>query len=484
MAYDDDDVPLHPRVRQAILEGNRDLPLTLNWVLTDPRALDFLGLPDLNPLAMQASNRILAEVLAQGDRFISYSRRYDVYSGGQRHINPLWTRAAILPAIAQLTDADFIEHERMPPGHRGMQSRFRASPKLLAATSYVEIMYEPMEIIIIRDVAGHPTAYRDNREIRAMRNRLQEINDQLIAQQMGRDGHIIRQGDRLANGGRVQKVVYRVFNRSSIECGGRHVGGSWQNTPAEQRLLLEINGQSVVEVDYNAMHVHLLYQEIGKPMPGDPYDLAEWPRKYAKAAMLLGINAKTPMSAIRALADALRLDGRYSYPFPTAKALLKAIKAKHPDIAHAFGSDAGVRLMRQDSDLASRIMWEMLRTTGIVPLPVHDSFIVPSTYEDRLREIMESATPCPTTTKFPCGTTNKNPLWNMPENGAGFSLESPIVSPKNVPQYGMGLGGVVLSPVALWGWGGSRRYELSTDPRAFQQYAGVSRCLWLVDREL
>ena len=53
------------------------------------------------------------------------------------------------------------------------------------------------------------------------------------------------------------------------------------------------------------------------------------------------------------------------------------MKAKHADIAHAFGSDAGARLMRKDSDLAEQVVLDMIRQ-GVVPLSVHDSYIVPA----------------------------------------------------------------------------------------------------------
>jgi hypothetical protein len=70
-----DDLTLHPRVRQAIYEGNRDKPLTLNWAPTEPDAYDCLRLPALsNRNAMKARTQIITEALAAGDRFISYSR--------------------------------------------------------------------------------------------------------------------------------------------------------------------------------------------------------------------------------------------------------------------------------------------------------------------------------------------------------------------------------------------------------------------------
>jgi hypothetical protein len=150
------------------------------------------------------------------------------------------------------------------------------------------------------------------------------------------------------------------------------------------------------------MHIRLLYRKAGKPMPADPYDFA--PREQAKLALLIAINAKSHVSAARALADALRGDNSITDHFKTADRLLKAAKAKHPDIAWAIASDAGVRLMREDSELAERIMSETVRAIGIVPLAVHDSFMVPTSQEARLMETMERAISCGNNpTKNPCG---------------------------------------------------------------------------------
>jgi hypothetical protein len=57
--------------------------------------------------------------------------------------------------------------------------------------------------------------------------------------------------------------------------------------------------------------------------------------------------------------------------------LLRDCAAKHKAISHFFGSDAGVRLMREDSDLANAVMLAMQREE-ITALGVHDSFIAPS----------------------------------------------------------------------------------------------------------
>jgi hypothetical protein len=401
-----DDLTLHPRVRRAIYEGKRDKPLTLNWAPIEPDAYDCLGLPSLNSRnAVKARTALITEALAAGDRWISYSRDKRFYTRGQRYYRPTYTYHSILPAVGQLADARLFEHERVPPGHRGFQSRFRATPALLAEMARVPIEYRPLEIIILRDTDGNPIDYRDSRETRRMRKQLSEFNEALLGQQIALGDRIIREGDRLDNGGRARAQLHRVFHRGDFNLGGRFYGGHWQNIGDRERIM--INRAETVELDYAGIHIRLLYAEVGKPMPADPYDVDGWPRQQIKLALLIVINARTHIDAVRALADALRLGGGVADPFATAQGLIRAAKAKHPAIVWAFGSDAGVRLMRQDSEIAAQVMREVMRATGVVPLPVHDSFIVPIDQQEHLMEAMESALPCQTAgVKIRCQTAS------------------------------------------------------------------------------
>src|SRR5262245_57790903 len=302
-----DDLTLHPRVRQAIYEGNRDKPLTLNWAPIEPDAYECLKLPALsNRNAMKARTQIITEALAAGNRFISYSRDTHFYTHGQRYYRPTYTYRAILPAVGQLEGAGLIKHEKVPPGHRGFQSRFRASEVLLKEMARVPIEYRPLEIIILRDAEGNPIDYRDSRETRRMRKQLSEFNEALSAQRIALGDRIIHEGDRLVNGGRAQTQLHRVFNRGDFNLGGRFYGAHWQNIGDREQI--KINSEDTVEVDYAAMHIRLLYTEAGKPPPRDPYDVDGWPRKQIKLALLIAINARTHIDAVRALADRLRLD--------------------------------------------------------------------------------------------------------------------------------------------------------------------------------
>jgi hypothetical protein len=63
---------------------------------------------------------------------------------------------------------------------------------------------------------------------------------------------------------------------------------------------------------------------------------------------------------------------------------------RHADVANAFGSDEGIRLMRTDSDIAVDVLLQCQKQE-IPVLPVHDSFIVPQRDEDTVRSIMEAS---------------------------------------------------------------------------------------------
>jgi hypothetical protein len=427
MIAPDDDEPLHPWVREQIEQSSRDKPLTLNWLPRDPNAVERLRLPDLTRLANEARSQILTEALVAGpDRWTSYSRRKVSYTRGQRYFRPTYTYRAIVPAVDQLAAEGLLDHQKMPQGHRGFQSRFRASDVLLKELDKLPVVYQPIELLILRDLTGELVDYRDNRETRRMRKRLVAINEALLSQEIGIAGRIIREGDRLDNGGRAGVQMHRVFNRSDFELGGRFYGPYWQNIAKAERKLITIGGKETVEHDYAALHIRLLYQEAGKPLTGDPYDLADWPRQQVKIAMLIAINAPTEIAAVRAIA--LHVFGTgYSADQAKAKALLRAVKAKHADIAHAFGSDAGARLMRKDSTITEAIMLDMIEQ-GVVPLSIHDSYIVPADQGDRLQEAMDREMRRNDPQNAPCGTATSQV--------AGLPKEMP----KTVPQYGERVG--------------------------------------------
>jgi len=217
---DDEFLALHPLVRQMIRESTRDRALSLNWAPVERDAFDCLGLPNLSPQATKARTQILTEVLVAGNHYISYSRRPAFYTEGQRYYRPTYSFRAVVPAVNQLAAEGLIEHHKVPPGHRGFQSRFRATPDLIKALAAIAVQYKPLELIVLRDEACNPVNYRDNRETRTMRKRLTELNEGLLSQRIGFGNQIVREGDRLESG-RAQVQLLRIFHRADFRNGGR-----------------------------------------------------------------------------------------------------------------------------------------------------------------------------------------------------------------------------------------------------------------------
>jgi hypothetical protein len=91
-------------------------------------------------------------------------------------------------------------------------------------------------------------------------------------------------------------------------------------------------------------------------------------------------NATNSRGAIAALVNELGLD------WGAASKLLGAITAKHRPVADIFCSDAGVQLMRIDSDITIDAVKRCL-AQSIAVLPVHDSLVVPANVSWRKRVI-------------------------------------------------------------------------------------------------
>ena len=130
----------------------------------------------------------------------------------------------------------------------------------------------------------------------------------------------------------------------------------------------------------------------------DPYDLPvrdinnpEHARNVVKLFFLLAVNASDEDKLFRAFRNSHDYDTMpYSFTNEVLGDLLETIKQAHPDIAKFICTGAGIKLMRQDSDMVSYIIEQM--TKDDVPvLSVHDSFIVPFGQEDRLYQLMKEA---------------------------------------------------------------------------------------------
>ncbi|WP_193366914.1 hypothetical protein [Pelagibius marinus] len=181
-----------------------------------------------------------------------------------------------------------------------------------------------------------------------------------------------------------RRTLYRVFNQGHFSEGGRFYGGWWQGVPSELRPYLTINGKETVEQDYSAIQPAILYAEAKLPFPEDPYDIGLDPRHrpWVKRAFNTLVNAENNHIRTPTDYDAATVGMSYSE-------LLKKVSSSLPEIAHAFGSGAGRRLQRIDSDIAEKVLLHFA-SKDIPCFPIHDSFVMHYGYSE-LEDVMKQA---------------------------------------------------------------------------------------------
>jgi hypothetical protein len=380
-----DDEELYP---VAALEIGRDLPLTFQY-RTERSAIAALGLPGArSPREEDALNAVLTEakLAYERNKWISFSRRPASYTKRQRYFGDSFRHGPVLSAVGDGADAGLLEEDRVRPGSRGRQSRFRATTAL-----YERLREHPVrtclhEPIWLRDDDRRLLDYRDTALTRRMRKEVEAINAEMACIRiqlpavekegsywLAADGHIL---PRLS-------AVRRVFNRGSFKNGGR-LYGWWQSLRAAERAQLLLNGQEVLEPDYRQLHAAIIYAQREIPLTGDAYETAEFPRAFGKVAFNIAINARTQRGAVLAVAKELEVDRR------TASKLLNAISTKHKVISEILFSDAGVLLMKIDADITLYAV-QRCQCRDIAVLPVHDSLIVPEQNVEEAAEIMREA---------------------------------------------------------------------------------------------
>jgi len=368
----------------------RDLPLGFHWS-TGQDLIGGLGLPAArNDHYQEARNAVLTGAYLAGrtGRWVSYSRRRAFYAARHRYHGLALTHRTVLSAVAEGVRASLLDEERAKPGSRGHQSRFRATALLSKLLDDCPIHFEPREVIRLRDNNGKLIDYHETAHTRQLRSEVEAINASmsgmtidLAAPGVRHAGHYwIVSGSYLLP---TPPCLYRVFNRSSFSKGGR-LYGWWQGLPSHFRSAILINGEPVFEPDFAQLHAQIIYCLRDIPLIGDAYETDKFPRNYGKKAFNIALNAKSRRSALAAIAQHLKLDTK------TASRLLNTIIAKHKPVADAFCSDAGVSLMRIDSDITLDAV-RSCQAQGISTLPVHDSLVVPARQADHAAEIMVKA---------------------------------------------------------------------------------------------
>ena len=192
----------------------------------------------------------------------------------------------------------------------------------------------------------------------------------------------------------------RRFSKTYWRLGGRFYGSEVQNLPKELRAYVTLNGETVSEPDFSAMHLRMLYHRRGLELPPDlhdsPYDFGAG-KEFNKLAVLIVINCAPQKDPIKAIRQEFRENtklmekyGRQILKDAFIKQLVGNFREFHSAIAEDFLTGVGLELQNLDSMIMADILTQFLDKE--VPLiPVHDSVVVPQSYEDEAREVMKKA---------------------------------------------------------------------------------------------
>lgn len=371
--------------RKIRVRGENDVKKSLKVVILDMWVANILG---NNPYRGISKNKTDYQ---KGDRYRKIHLKYDY----------------LIPVINDLRDLGYINENlgyRCPTDAK--RTRISPTDKLLnkilepeyglnevvdkkGAVSFIS-RYENIETIILKNEEKQPIEYEDNEFTNLIRSNLDIINTSIrkarITLDITDEQHktlisALNRDENYRESIDFTRVnLYRVFNNSSWQLGGRFYGGWWQSIPKEYRKYIDINHKPTVEVDYSGHHIRMLYANAGLKLPDDPYDLKEFDRDLQKRAMLILINSSKRLSAAKAIRKEFGI---------LATPLLNALEIRHEPIKQYFYSGAGIGLMYEDSIIAEKVMLEMLNK-GATVLPVHDSFIVRNSYQKELEEVMEN----------------------------------------------------------------------------------------------
>ncbi len=213
--------------------------------------------------------------------------------------------------------------------------------------------------------------------------------------------------DQVIRARELEPRLYRVFNDIDLTKGGRFYGAQYQGLNKSQRekiLIIDKRTNQIyetVELDYKSLHLKILYDINGINFEGSDYyifdGVAQELRPFIKILTNILLNSSNRVQAEISIKKTLEDDQELSILFDTYTDPKKSRKARisrlinlileaHSPIKSYFHSGIGIKIQRLDSDIAERILLEF-KEQGIPCLCIHDSFIVPKIYEEKLEEL-------------------------------------------------------------------------------------------------
>ena len=357
------------------------------------------------------------------EKCIAVSRRREDYSLPKRYGLLHFRYRFFIPLLDKLLERNYIHQETgfWDQGRgSGRVTRIWGTDKLrralssLPTTNRADVVdyLNYGEVIQLKDTDKKLVKYQENSTTYRMRKNLSSYNNLLSSTSLSLP-HPIPPSSSSITGNKTtylhdyldkRKQLYRIFNRSRWDRGGRFYGAAYQGLRKKKyRRGLLLNGSATTELDYSSLHLSMCYHLEGiTPSAGsDPYALLDNPdtRPLGKKIALVAFNARSPRGVIGAFdaevrksrtsedADKRELAEVYDRLGYSTSTLYQDMKKKHGRITKYINSDIGIWLQYEDSKLTEQILVHFTKQ-GIPVLPVHDSYIIPSAHAVELKAKM------------------------------------------------------------------------------------------------
>lgn len=289
-------------------------------------------------------------------------------------------------------------------GAHGRASRFRATPKLLAIATEHGIKAGaardhfsrplPIDVVMLkskaardgrRKIAGQQLDIPNNETVRVLSDQVRAINTFI-------QGVSITGG---SHNGFIRSFEHGDQPGFHWNKGGRLYSSgkdSYQSLSQAARLTMQLNGQSVVELDLKASYLTILHGKLGMypDFGDDPYAVAGLPRSVVKSWLVAAFGAEKhpqrwPAEAAKAYAKPYGGNLGRDY---TVKDVGERLLSKYPALQHIGQPGLGwADLMFTESEVIIGTMVRLM-AQGTPSLPVHDSLLVPASRSDQAGEIM------------------------------------------------------------------------------------------------
>ena len=179
--------------------------------------------------------------------------------------------------------------------------------------------------------------------------------------------------------------IRRIYSKE-IGNSGRFYHG-YSGCPSRYRNLITFDGETTVELDYQASQVHVAYSMNGfSATSEDPYvpTLARPVlRPIYKALLLRSFTSANPVGSVWKDKDINTSD-------TNLQDMLEEIWLMHHHINNFRNEDAHKEIVYQESRICLRVI-ELCNEQNIAVLPIHDSMIVQKQHESTLNDIMKQA---------------------------------------------------------------------------------------------